>query len=223
MPKIKLELVAGDLQNVIGLLHNRLNDAVKIYSRQVIQDNYPDGITRIVTYQNKLYPPDISPDGRKLTAQSDYSILIEPGVENPNAGEVSQRIFYNDAIIVTAWQGKSLLLEVEYIETWQELVNALLDEARNLFGDNQQSEGMRAQPAPVDAGQAGAAALPEIKDPSDKRAWDFIQKDPSMTDSELAAKLNTTRQIANSRRRTLQKMGYTVRVSRQKKQGVKTK
>lgn len=161
MPNVQLELVAGNLQTVLGLLYNRLNKAAKPYSRQIIKDNYPDGINRVVTQINQLYPPSFSQDGRTLTAQSEYRILIEPGIENQNAGELRQKINYDDAIAFTAWQGQTLLLEVEYIETWQDLVNELLDEVKSLFGENQQFEAIRAQPAPVDAGQAGAAAWPE--------------------------------------------------------------
>jgi hypothetical protein len=61
------------------------------------------------------------------------------------------------------------------------------------------------------------AALPKIEDPTDQRIWAIIKKDPSITDTAIAQKLGQLkRQQVNARRRTLEKMGYPVRVSRQK-------
>lgn len=58
--------------------------------------------------------------------------------------------------------------------------------------------------------------LPKIEDPTDQRLWDWIKEDPSITDSQLAQKLDIGRQAVNERRRRLEAMGYPVRVSRQK-------
>jgi hypothetical protein len=54
--------------------------------------------------------------------------------------------------------------------------------------------------------------LPEITDPTDQRIWAIIQKDASITDSDIAQQLgNIGRQAVNYRRRGLEKMGYLVR------------
>jgi DNA-binding MarR family transcriptional regulator len=59
--------------------------------------------------------------------------------------------------------------------------------------------------------------LPVIEDPTDKRIMELIDKNPSITDSKIAARLDITRQAVNARRTSLKKMGYRVRkVSRQK-------
>jgi hypothetical protein len=58
--------------------------------------------------------------------------------------------------------------------------------------------------------------LPPIEDPTDQRIWDWMRKDPTLTDVVLGARLGLTRQALNARRRSLAKMGYPVRrVSRQ--------
>ena len=69
-----------------------------------------------------------------------------------------------------------------------------------------------------DAAQVGTD-LSQITDPTDLRIWELIKPDPSITDTHIAQKLgNMTRQAVNTRRRTLEKMGYQVRrVSRQNK------
>ncbi|GIK10730.1 MAG TPA: winged helix-turn-helix domain-containing protein [Anaerolineales bacterium] len=66
-----------------------------------------------------------------------------------------------------------------------------------------------------ETGQVGAI-IPLIEDPTDQRIWDLIKADPSITDSQIAAHIDITRQAVNQRRRSLEKMGYQVRVSRQK-------
>ena len=73
---------------------------------------------------------------------------------------------------------------------------------------------------PNEAGQEikpSKTALPEIEDPTDQRIWEWIKEDPSITDTDIAQKLGISRQAVNPRRRSLEKMGYSVRrVSRLK-------
>jgi len=69
-----------------------------------------------------------------------------------------------------------------------------------------------------DMQQIGETALPKIEDPTDQRIWELIKEDLSITDTALAQKLgNIGRQSVNTRRRSLEKMGYKVRMSRQNK------
>lgn len=66
--------------------------------------------------------------------------------------------------------------------------------------------------------------LPIIEDPTDQRIWGWIQEDPSISDTIIAQKLGITRQTVNTRRRSLEKMGYPVRKSvKTKSKSVKTK
>lgn len=82
-----------------------------------------------------------------------------------------------------------------------------------LVGKSFQEKTLR---APLfETGQVGAI-IPLIEDPTDQRIWDLIKADPSITDSQIAAHIDITRQAVNQRRRSLEKMGYQVRVSRQK-------
>jgi predicted transcriptional regulator len=68
------------------------------------------------------------------------------------------------------------------------------------------------------------SALPEIEDPTDRRIWELIEKDPSLIDRDIGQKFGLSRQTVNRRRGTLIKMGYPAqKVSRQKRAGVKTK
>lgn len=61
-----------------------------------------------------------------------------------------------------------------------------------------------------------AAKLEEL-DWKDKKILECVRKDFSITDKELAQKLGIRRQAVNVRRRSLEKAGYKVRVSRQNK------
>ena len=66
---------------------------------------------------------------------------------------------------------------------------------------------------------ASETEKPKLKktniDPTDERILAIIQKNIKITDGEIAQQLNLSRQAVNTRRRALEKAGYTVRMSRQ--------
>lgn len=76
----------------------------------------------------------------------------------------------------------------------------------------EQAEDQR-QAAPVE--QAGGQEQPGYKlDNIDQAILDLVTANPSMTDSEVAAKLGLTRQAVNARRRSMEKGGRKVRPDR---------
>jgi hypothetical protein len=84
-----------------------------------------------------------------------------------------------------------------------------------------------AMQTPVDAGQMIEPPLPVIKDPTNQSLWEILKNNLSISDTDLAKKMNPRmgRQAINRRRKFLEGLGYKVRepkprkkVSRQKKQ-----
>jgi len=59
--------------------------------------------------------------------------------------------------------------------------------------------------------EGGVGSLPPVTDPTDQRILEWITSDPDLTDREIGQRLSISRQAANTRRRKLGAMGYSVR------------
>ena len=146
MEKTQIKLSKTVLENVFRILYQRLESgAPNIFraskdgpantqTRTVINSDYPDGITRTVTYHYELQRPHWS--GNKLTAQEHYYIGVYPGKSDITSEEIVKSMFI-DALIITGYQLQTdtVKLEIEYLEHWQDLVNSLILEIQDLFGE----------------------------------------------------------------------------------------
>lgn len=97
--------------------------------REELREYTQDKKTRRVTYTQTLQSPNF--DGKnRIEIQEHVVIKRYPGlIDSNNPEELAQSVFM-DAVKITAWQRpqKSVLLEFEYAEKWQELVNGLISE-----------------------------------------------------------------------------------------------
>lgn len=68
-------------------------------------------------------------------------------------------------------------------------------------------------------GSANTKKTLEIEDPTDRRIWEWIDKDRAITDTDISQRLKISRQAVNTRRQRLISAGYPAKrkVSRQKR------
>ena len=129
----KIKLQTKDLESVFALLQNRLKTiSPKTKTRIKVLDNYPDGIIRNVTYSETLTLPNRI--GNKLVVQCNYHIMVYPGKIDISAEEIIQMHQF-EAITFTGWETQTVLLELEYLPTWDEVVKRIVFELYELFGE----------------------------------------------------------------------------------------
>jgi hypothetical protein len=173
-----------------------------VFAQSVIGDHI-----KIYTH-DKNFPP--APDANPAILQLSDRVFIN-AIKIPEGSLVSVSATDFD------WSGSSIPTSVDKL--WDRIFDQLI-QLRILIADNSKEKS-------IDDTKSGHekniqskldSPLQPITDPIDQELWRLIQKDPSIPDKMLAQKMNMTRQALNTRRKTLQKMGYPVRgVSRQKR------
>jgi hypothetical protein len=63
----------------------------------------------------------------------------------------------------------------------------------------------------MSAHTADGSNLPPITDPIDQRILQLVSEDPNLTDEQIGERVSLGRQAVNTRRKRLEKMGYSVR------------
>lgn len=115
------------------VLSKVLLNGVKTKVDKTIRDNFEDGIKRTATHSHTLQPG--RRDGNKLSWREFYYFTFEPGRKDITGGEVDTRRITDDALSFTGLQIRAdVLLEVEYLDTWQELLDWALAELQLLYG-----------------------------------------------------------------------------------------
>jgi hypothetical protein len=128
----KIRLQTQNLENVFALLQNRLQGvSQKPQVRVKTRDNYPDGIARKVTYSETLTWPNRV--GNKIVVKCDYHIMVYPGKTNITAEEIIEMHQF-EAITIIGWETQTVLLEIEYLPTWDEMMKKIIIELYDLFG-----------------------------------------------------------------------------------------
>ncbi len=137
--KTKIKLWNTVLENVLNILYSRLQASKgKEIIKKHQHDNYADKILREVSYHYVLRPPFW--DKNKLSVQERYYVLVTPGSSGDSKEMDLATDMMLDALIFTGRQlqtGKepTVLIEIEYLEHWQDLIDRILTELKELFSE----------------------------------------------------------------------------------------
>ena len=126
-------------------------------------NEYADGITRNVNYHHDLGQP--YRDGNKLFIKEHYYIMVFPGKTDLTAVELVTDLTL-DGLVFTFFQTqKNVLLELEYLEHWQELVDGILSELVELFPEPEITQPFPAhQPSQIDMPRPKEVTVRQIDD-----------------------------------------------------------
>ena len=136
MNKIKVRFESGTVESVFSLLYDRMriicNCGDGETRREKNKDDYPDGITRKITFIDNLYMP--SPVYlNTLKVFSNSYMMISPGKLHPEE-ELYELVIGIDGIVFKGWQTKTPFFEVEYLPQWHDIVMKVVAELKDLFG-----------------------------------------------------------------------------------------
>lgn len=134
----KIRLQVNNLDNVFTWLLNRLRKKYPgTQQKTKMLDGYSDGVVRKVTYINSLMSPNRV--GNKVIMRSNYYILVFPGKNDVNVEEMTD-VHEFEAITFTGWETRTVLLELEYMPIWHEMIKPVVLELYDLFGRYDKSE-----------------------------------------------------------------------------------
>ena len=127
MEKTQITLSNTQLQNVLAILFDRLKNHKGMSQTKAIEKNdYQDGIKRDVIYHYNLQNPNWQ--NNKLIVNEHYYISVIPGKTDLTSEEVIHTLTL-DGLVFTGWQlqTNTVMLELEYAEHWQDLVNNIMN------------------------------------------------------------------------------------------------
>lgn len=139
-----------NIENLFKILSYKIETRKEAKVNKIVKE-YDDGVTRTVTYSHRLRSCNRS--GNKLTWTEHYYIMLSPSKEDVTHDEITT--MHLDALSFMGYQIRdNVLLEIEYLDQWRELLDATLTDLRNLYGET--------NPAP----QAAELPKPESISPS---------------------------------------------------------
>ena len=72
-------------------------------------------------------------NGNRIIVRCNYHISVYPGKTDKSAEEIIE-MHQLEAITFTGWETQTVLLELEYLPTWDEIVKRIVVELYDLFG-----------------------------------------------------------------------------------------